>query len=91
MTDQVLCHASYAYAVRPRALIWQGERLAVAAVLTEWRTPAEKTFRVRTHDDRFFDLIYDLSQDAWRIAPASLGIAAPPIHLSQTTTGEQNQ
>jgi len=67
MADLVECHSGFAYADRPTALSWQGERLEVAVILQSWLTPTGKCFRVRTIDDRTFELIYDLDSDQWSV------------------------
>ena len=72
MADLVECHSGFAYADRPTALSWQGERLEVAVILQSWLTPTGKCFRVRTIDDRIFELTYDLDSDQWHL----LNIAA---------------
>jgi hypothetical protein len=63
----VACYAGGCYPERPRAFWWEGERLEVATVERQWRTPAELTFRVRTSDGRRFTLAYDEAADAWSI------------------------
>ena len=67
MADLVECHSGYAYAERPVALAWQGQRLAVAAVLERRRTPEGVSFRVRTSDEQVFELHYDELHDQWSI------------------------
>jgi hypothetical protein len=56
MTDIVECHSGSAYAERPTALTWQGQRLIVAEILSQGRTPQVKWFRVRTADGQVFEL-----------------------------------
>lgn len=65
----VECYAGYRYPERPRALLWEGERLEVAEVERRWRTPSGPAFRVRMHDGRRFTLAYDEAADAWNIRP----------------------
>jgi len=67
MADLVECHSGFAYADRPTTLRWKGERLEVAMILKSWLTPTGKCFRVRTIDDRTFELIYDLDSDQWSV------------------------
>lgn len=67
MNAQVECHSGYAYAERPDAFTWEGERLEVAEVLGSWRTPDGKRFRVRTTEGLSFDLLYQEAEDEWRI------------------------
>jgi len=64
---QVECRSDSEYAERPIALHWQEQRLEITEILSRWRTPAGKGFRVRTADDQIFVLIYnDIAAD-WHI------------------------
>jgi hypothetical protein len=56
MADIVECHSGYAYAERPTALTWQGQRLIVTEILSQGCTPQAKWFRVRTADGQVFEL-----------------------------------
>jgi len=65
----VECHSGFAYAERPTALHWQGDRLEVEAIESRWRIPGGRCFRVRTTDQRVFELFYGELYDEWRINP----------------------
>ena len=65
----VECYASTRYPERPRALLWEGERLAVEEVEHQWRTPSGPAFRVRTADGQRFTLAYDEAADTWDVQP----------------------
>lgn len=65
----VECHSGHTYAERPIALKWEGERLQIAEVEAQWRIPGGRKFRVRTEDDRCFELFYGELFDEWRIHP----------------------
>jgi hypothetical protein len=67
MSDLVECHSGFAYADRPVALTWEGQRLEISQILAEWLTPEEKHFRVRTTDGREFELAYSPAMDEWQI------------------------
>ncbi|HEX9798149.1 MAG TPA: hypothetical protein VGA52_14300 [Anaerolineales bacterium] len=73
MTDQtsplVECHSGFVYADRPTALHWDGERLEVEEIEAQWRIPGGRRFRVRTTDQRLFELFYGELYDEWRIHP----------------------
>ena len=58
MSPLVECHSDYTYAEKPVALTWEGQRLEIAAILAQWRTPEGKHFRVRIADGREFELVY---------------------------------
>jgi hypothetical protein len=67
MRDMVECHSGYAYAERPVKFYWQGEYLEVKSIEASWRTPAERFFRVRSQDERIFELNYNEIEDEWKI------------------------
>ena len=67
----VECYAGTRYPERPRAFLWEGERVMVEAVEHQWRTPAGPAFRVRAANGRRFMLAYDEAADAWDVQPAS--------------------
>jgi hypothetical protein len=67
MKDMVECHSGYAYAERPVAFYWEGEHLDVKSIEANWHTPAGRFFRVRSLDERLFDLIYDEIENDWKI------------------------
>jgi hypothetical protein len=65
----VECYAGHRYPERPRAFLWEGERLTVQQIERQWRTPAGPTFRARTGDGRRFTLAYDEAADVWNVQP----------------------
>ncbi len=65
--DSVECRSDTDYAERPVALTWQGQRLEILEILTRWRGPDEKGFKVKTRDDRIFILVYREVSDEWHI------------------------
>jgi hypothetical protein len=65
----VECRSDTEYAERPVAVYWQGQRLEIAEILSRWRKPDGKCFRVRTADQQLFELTYDLSADQWQVQP----------------------
>lgn len=64
---RVECRSDSEYAERPTAFYWQDQRLEIAEVLSRWRTPQGKSFRVRTVDDQVFELAYDEITAEWQI------------------------
>jgi hypothetical protein len=56
MTEIVECQSGSSYGEKPTALTWQGQRLNIAEILSQGRTPQAKWFRVRTVDNQFFEL-----------------------------------
>ena len=67
MGEIVECHSGFAYADRPVALTWEDQRLEILRILAEWRTPEQNWFRVRTSDEREFELAYSHATDEWKI------------------------
>jgi hypothetical protein len=64
---KVECHSGQSYAERPTAFRWEGQRLEVEHILTEWRTPTAKHWRVLTREGRKFELVYGEEKDEWQI------------------------
>ena len=67
MDELVECHSGFTYADRPVALTWEAQRLEIVEVLSRWRTPEKKLFRVRTNAGREFELAYNQATDEWQI------------------------
>jgi hypothetical protein len=67
--DLVECRSDSEYAGRPLALTWQGRRMEIAEILSSWRGPGEKGFRIKTVDGMAFDLAYREIPDEWNIQP----------------------
>ncbi len=63
----VECRSDTEYAERPVALYWQEQRLEIVDILSRWRTPEGKRFRVRTADGQLFELNYDQVENLWEI------------------------
>jgi len=66
-TPIVECHSEYTYAERPIAVRWEGHRLAIEAIESQWRVPGGQGFRVRTEDGQIFELFYGELYDEWRV------------------------
>ena len=67
MNDIVECHSGYEYGDRPTAFYWQEQRWEVIEILARWRTPEGKHFRVNTHHNQIFEILYVESEDTWQI------------------------
>ncbi|MGD0004531.1 MAG: hypothetical protein ABSE06_09920 [Anaerolineaceae bacterium] len=63
----VECYSGSAYAERPIALLWDGQRLEFTGVEERWRIPGELCFRVRTRDNRRFELFFNELKATWKI------------------------
>jgi hypothetical protein len=69
MNDQVICRSSSEYAEQPTGLVWEGNHVQISEIVSRGRIPEGKIFRVRTSDERIFDLTYDQLRDEWQIKP----------------------
>ncbi|MFN2153137.1 MAG: hypothetical protein ACK2T5_16145 [Anaerolineales bacterium] len=69
MDNRVVCRSEYQYEQTPTALVWDGKRLEIDAILAEWRSPQGKSFRVQAGDAGIFDLFYDAASSSWEISP----------------------
>ncbi len=67
--DMVECRSDSEYAERPLALTWEGHRMEIAEIVSSWRGPGEKGFRIKTADGMAFDLAYREIPDEWIIQP----------------------
>jgi len=77
----VECYAGHRFPERPRAFLWEGERVEVEDIERSWRTPSGPVFRVRTADGRRFTLVYDETADNWNVQPTYGGpptVGGPP-------------
>ena len=66
-TTRVWFYSGYTHAERPKSFIWEGQVQEVEKVESAWRGPDEKCFRVRTKENRIFELCYRESEDKWSV------------------------
>ena len=64
---RVTCYSGRTYAERPTSFYWKGQEHIVKTIESEWREPGERHFRLRTEDDRLFELCYDEDTDKWLV------------------------
>ena len=67
--NNVECRSDSEYAERPLALTWEGTHYEIAEIVSRWRGPSEKGFRVKTADGYAFELTYREVPDEWNIQP----------------------
>ncbi|MBA7593571.1 hypothetical protein ES703_00500 [subsurface metagenome] len=65
---EVTCYSGRIYADRPASFLWQDKQYEVKEIEKEWQEPGEKHFRVRTKDEKRFELCYHEGNDLWSIA-----------------------
>jgi hypothetical protein len=69
----VACYSGSRYGERPTSFVWHGARHRVGSIVSEWLEPGCRHFRVRTEDDRLFELCYDEDADRWLIQERTAG------------------
>jgi hypothetical protein len=62
---QVVCYAGRTSPERPTSFVWRGREHTVEKIESEWREPGVKCFRLRSGDDRMFELCYYEGADKW--------------------------
>ncbi|HEX78734.1 MAG TPA: hypothetical protein G4O19_01095 [Dehalococcoidia bacterium] len=70
---EVKCYSGYTYAERPISFTWQGKDYQVAEVEKEWRGEEAKCFKVRTVNNKLFQLCYNEAQDKWSVTQPDKG------------------
>jgi hypothetical protein len=70
MSVEVECYAGSSHPETPRALVWEGKRYTVQAVLERRREPHGIGFLIHcSPGDQLFDLFYQIKEDQWQIQP----------------------
>ena len=64
---KVSCHSGHTYAERPESFTWEEIVHIVQTVEKEWIEPGEKHFKVRTDDNKLFELCYYVEADQWTL------------------------
>ncbi len=62
---KVKCYSGYTYPQEPKSFLWQGEEYKVFSIEKEWQEPGRKFFKIRTKDERVFELCYNQIEDQW--------------------------
>ena len=65
--ELVECLSGSAYADKPLAFTWQGQRHRVEKILAEGRTPQVKWFKVTTGSGAAFELSWSEETGNWQI------------------------
>lgn len=63
----VNCYSGYTYAERPISFRWEDTEYKVDEIEKEWFEPGERHFRVRTVDNKLFQLCYNESYNQWSL------------------------
>ena len=64
---KVNCYSGQTYAQRPKSFLWEGVKYEVEEIEKEWLEPGERHFKVRTTDNKLFQLCYNEAQDQWSL------------------------
>ncbi len=64
---KVKCYSGHTYAERPVSFVWEGVEYEVAEIEKAWLEPGERHFKVRTRDNRFFQLCYNEISKRWSV------------------------
>ena len=64
---KVSCYSGHTYAQRPVSFTWRGVEYQVVEVEKEWREPDRRCFRVKTGDNKCFQLCYNEAQEEWSL------------------------
>jgi hypothetical protein len=67
MDELVESYAGFMSPERPRAFIWQGQRLEVGEILSRARLPEGHWFRVRSPGGEVFELTYFFETGEWAV------------------------
>lgn len=64
---KVDCYSGHTYAERPQSFLWQGIKYEVKEIEKSWQEPGEINFRVRTGDNKLFQLCYNEREKRWSL------------------------
>lgn len=64
---KVNCYSGHTYAESPRSFQWEGVAYEVEVIEKTWREPGERYFKVRTGDNKLFELCYNETEKRWSI------------------------
>ncbi len=64
---EVNSYSGHTYAERPRAFRWQGIEYEVKEIEKSWQEPGERCFRIRTTDNKPFQLCYNEKVKQWSL------------------------
>ena len=64
---KVNCYSGHTYAERLRSFRWEGIEYEVEAIEKAWQEPGERHFKVRTRDNKLFQLCYNEVEKQWSL------------------------
>ena len=64
---EVNCYSGHTYAERPRSFLWESVEYEIEDIEKVWQEPGERHFKVRTRDNKLFQLCYNEMEDKWSL------------------------
>lgn len=64
---KVNCYSGHTYAQEPRSFRWQDTEYEVAEIEKAWQEPGKRYFKVRTGDNKLFQLCYNEVPEQWSL------------------------
>ncbi len=71
----VTTYSGHTYAERPKSFQWEGKEYEVTDIDKAWLEPGQRCFRVRTGDNKNFQLCYNERQQRWLLIALAGGEA----------------
>jgi hypothetical protein len=62
---EVTCYSGYTYAERPVSFLWRDKKYEIEEIEKRWLEPGKRLFRVRTVDNKSFQLCYNETEQHW--------------------------
>ncbi len=64
---KVNCYSGHTYAEEPRSFLWEGIEYEVEEIEKSWQEPGKRCFKVRTMDNKLFQLCYNETEKQWSL------------------------
>ncbi len=64
---EVNCYSGHTYAERPKSFVWEEVEYEVEEIERAWVEPEKRLFKVRTGDNKLFQLCYNEMEMQWSL------------------------
>ena len=64
---EVNCYSGHTYAERPKSFVWEEVAYEVEEIERAWEEPEKRLFKVRTGDNKLFQLCYNEMEMQWSL------------------------
>ncbi len=64
---KVNCYSGHTYAGEPRSFLWEDIEYEVQEIEKAWREPGKIYFKVRTENNKLFQLYYNETEKQWSL------------------------